>query len=690
MRTILYALVVIILITTAAVLGVFFWAAPRIPRLPDDLRILASSPPTEVYARDGEQLTRIGGRTYVPLNRIPPSFRQAIITAEDKRFYSHPGIDYAAAARALWINLASKGQGPGGSTITQQLAKNMFFSFRRSWERKLLEALAACAIEQKFSKDQILEAYCNLVAFGPYAFGIENAAKVYFNKTAADLTLPEAALLAGLPNAPSRLNPFYNLDAAKARQRVILERMARRGVINAAKVDSLCACPLIFRSKESARANESFPVDYALELASREVGRDVVSYGGIRISTSLDLSLQRYAESALSRGLDDLEARLKPLPEDADTRLEGALVAIEVATGQVAAVVGGRNYRQSPFNRALYAPRHPGSSFKPVVYLTALEKGTVSPATVLQDAPFTIKLVAKRTWTTRNFSGGYRGPVTVKFGLMKSINTISAQLIAKTGPEAVVQTAERLGLKRGLEPFYTLCLGAQEMTPLEVAGMYSTLAREGVAIDPTFLQRIESRGRDVLYESFSARETHFDPRVVYTLLDIMKDVLDGGTGVAVRQRGFRGAAFGKTGTSTDFHDAWFCGATPDLAVVVWVGYDDSRSMRLTNGVGVTGSIGAAPIWADFMIRATAGQPSRSFPRPEGLTTLFMAPATGKVSRIPEASGWITVTVPDEQAHRLLTVQPYIPAVDSLKSLTPVISDSLAAESDSLAPETPED
>ncbi len=666
MKKILYIILSLILLFIIVAFSVFFTYAPRIPRLPDDLRVLASSPATEIYSRDGELMATIGGRSYVPLSRISPHFQNAIIAAEDKRFYSHNGVDLIATARSLWINATRAGRGPGGSSITQQLAKNMFFTFKRSWERKIVEGLAALAIEQKYSKDQVLEAYCNLIAFGPYAFGIENASRAFFNKSAINLELNEAALLAGLPNGPSRYNPFRNFDAAKDRQKLILNRMTSAGMITQAQADSTANVPLILSPGRVSRRYESYAVDYAIELASNQIDRDIIRYGGVRISTNLDPQLQRYAEDALSKGLDALEPRLKPLPDGVDTRLEGAMVAIEVATGQVLAVVGGRNYRQSQFNRALYAPRHPGSSFKPVVYLTALEKGVVTPATVLVDAPYTIQIDKRKTWTTRNYSRGYRGPISVKYGLMKSINTISAQLIDKVKPAAVVETAKRLGLPRELKPYYTLSLGAQNCTPIEMANIYSSIAREGVVVEPQYLRRIESRGRDVLFESFAAREAHFDPATVYILIDMLKDVMDNGTGKIVRRKGFRPPAFGKTGTSSESHDSWFCGATTELALAVWVGYDDNRSMRYKNGIGITGADGAAPIWADFMIKATAGQPTHSFPRPDGLTTLFMEPISGKVSKLPEAENWVTLTVSAADADSLLINQLYSPLVDSLE------------------------
>ncbi len=654
-RKLLIAVIIIGVICITAGAALFLVWADRIPRLPADLKLLASSPPTEVYSRDGDLLKRIGGRVYVPLERISPVFLRAVVAVEDKRFHHHRGIDHLALMRALWLNVRHFGRARGGSTITQQLAKNLFFTFKRSWKRKLLEAFAALAIEDRFSKNQILEAYVNLVYYGRYAYGVEQAAQLYFGKSAVDLELHEAALLAGLPNSPSRFDPLLHLDRAKRRQRIVLNLMSTHKMISARQADSAYALPLKLVRTPPLDRRGSFPLDYAIESAGAAVGEDLVSYGGVRIITTIDPLLQDCAERILAHGLSTLEKRLEPLPPGDVTRLEGALVAVEVATGDIVALVGGRDYRQSPYNRAVRALRQPGSAFKPVIYLTALDRLDVTPATVMEDRPLKLPIDRHRTWSPVNFDHRYRGPVCLKWALMKSINTISAQLIYRETPREAVKTARLLGIKTPLEPFLALALGAQGVTPLEMADVFATLARMGVSLEPTLISRIEGRGRGTLFEHFTAGETRFAPRTVYQLVDMMLGVIDGGTGSVVRRRGFKGIAIGKTGTSSDFRDSWFCGATPNLAVVVWVGYDDNRPMKFSTGEGVTAASGAAPIWADFMIQVTAGESIVDFPRPPGIGRFWIHPFTGTVSREP-VEGWIPAALKVEDAERLLQEQ----------------------------------
>ena len=649
---ILRVIAILLLVILLAAAGLFLGLASTVPRLPDDLRLLASSPATEVYGRDGELLGSLGGRQYVSLDQISPWFQKAVVAVEDRRFYAHRGIDHLAMVRALGQNLLTLGGAPGGSTITQQLAKNLFFSFKRSWKRKLLEAMAAVAIENRFSKEEILETYCNFIDFGQGAYGVKRAAQLYFGKHAAELTAGEAALLAAVPNAPSRLNPFTNLDQARRRQRQVLLAMARAGTISEKAADSLAALKLKLSSESGRVRQGSFPVDQAVEIARDKIGSDVVSYGGVRIYTGVDPFLQQMGEKTLAAGLNDLEAGMRPQEGNQKARLEGALVAIDVASGQVAAMVGGRKYSASTYNRAVKSLRQPGSAFKPVIYLTALESGSFTPVTLMDDHPLKLKIDKRRTWSPVNFDRDFRGQMTLKFALMKSINTIAAQLIDQVGPERVVETAHRLGITAPLEPHLSLALGSQGVTPLELASAYATIAREGVEMEPLLVKRVETRGGELLMEKMSVGESRFAPETVYQLIDMMEGVLNGGTGSIIRARGFKGIAFGKTGTSSDHRDAWFAGGTSHLVVVVWVGYDDNSELRLKNGVGVTGTVGAAPIWADFMIRATAGEAISDFPRPIGMERVFVSPDSGLASR-DSVENYIPVVLKADQAARLL-------------------------------------
>ncbi|MBM3325734.1 MAG: PBP1A family penicillin-binding protein [Calditrichaeota bacterium] len=632
---------IVIAILSAAVLTLK--SAPQIPRLPEDLRVLASTPATEIYARNGELIGRLGGRQYVALDRISPHFIHAVLAAEDKRFYHHFGIDHLAVLRALWLNIRQGDDAPGGSSITQQLAKNLFFTFKRSWERKVLEALAAVAIEDRFSKEEILEAYCNLVYFGRFAYGVQRAARTYFNKSAHQLELHEAALLAGLPNAPARLDPFNYLPRARERQRTILVRMARAGYIQPQQIDSLMTCPLHITNVAPPPERGSYAVDATLDQAREHIGNDAVTYGGVRIFTTIDARLQRIAERVVATGVDLLELNLKVPPEGDTGRLEGGLVAVEVATGQILALDGGRNYLESPYNRAVISRRQPGSAFKPVIYLAALENLPISPTSVFVDEPVILTIDKNRTWSPRNYTKKYLGSMTLKYALEHSINTVAAQLIYKVGPMQVVETARRLGVNSALEPHLSLALGSTGITMVEMATIIATIARQGVFIDSRLLNRIEGIGGEPLAELFSVGEERFDAEIVYQLIDMLTGVIDEGTGTIIRRKGFSGVAFGKTGTSSDYRDSWFVGATPTLAVVVWVGYDDNRQMFRANGQGVTGSSGAAPIWADFIIEVTASEPAREFPCPRGIIRTYVQPFNGHISPT-KVEGYIPVAI----------------------------------------------
>ncbi len=615
-RLIIFTNLVLVALLGAGV-GLFFKYSTKIPRLPDDLRLLAATPATEIYARDSQMLGSLGEREYTAIEQISPNFLHAIIAAEDKRFYSHRGIDHLAFGRALYLNVLRGGHAPGGSSITQQLAKNLFFSFKRSWERKIVEALAAISIEERFSKDEILETYCNLIYFGRYAYGIEKAARLFFNKHASDLTVAEAALLAGLPNAPSRLDPYNHLNNAKARQKVILMRMMDLGFIDRTLAVQLAERPIILAPVPSySTEHGSYPIDYALEQARKSIGSDIVNYGGVKIYTTIDIRLQRLAEEAVASGVDLLELNLQPGNADGG-RLEGGLVLVEVASGRILAMVGGRNYNESPFNRAINSLRQPGSSFKPVIYLTALEKLGLTPESIYDDKPVTFDIPGSQSWSPKNFDKEFRGPIPLREALARSINTVAAQLIAEVGPGAVVETARRMGIATNLQPHLSMALGSEGVTIVDMATAIATIAREGDVIEPQFLIRIEGPGGETLSEFLAVKERRFSQESCYRLITMMEGAIDleYGTGHVVRRRGFIGDAIGKTGTSSDFRDSWFVGATPLFSVASWVGFDDNRQMFLNTGKGVTGASGAAPIWADFMIEAHGGEPPRSFQRP---------------------------------------------------------------------------
>jgi penicillin-binding protein 1A len=616
----------------ATILVLFFFVVIRdLPQVPEPLSRIIETPPTEIYAATGERILLIGGREVVPLNRVSPFFIQAVLATEDHRFWDHRGIDKLRTLKALGVTLFSPARIEGASTVTQQLAKNLFFSFQRTYMRKFRELLVALQIESRYTKQEILEAYINQIPFGVGAHGVEQAAQVFFGKPALQLSLPEAALLAGLPKSPTRYNPFRHFERAKARQKVVLSRMTAVGNITAEEAEGAAQAPLSLRDRGGGEPAGGYFLDLVLKELEDRFGTDVVHHAGLKVFTTLDPRLQAWAVESVQKGLDQLDQLLgvpAPVGGRSAGRVQGALAAIEAHSGAVRALVGGRDYAESEFNRATQAFRQPGSGFKPFVYYAAIEKLGLSPATVLVDRKVTIPIAGQAPWTPRNFSGDYEGPMVLKRGLAHSINSIAAQLVDRTGPAAIVDVARRCGIRSPLSPVPSLALGTSGVSPLEMAAAFATFAAGGLAHEPFFIRRVEDFQGRILEERLLAGRRTLDAAMAFQVLDMMRAVLDEGTARVVRQMGFSLPAAGKTGTTDDFNDAWFSGFTPTLSVSVWVGFDRALSMRDSRGRGVTGARGAAPIWADFMLKATEGEPAREFPVPGNIRFVAVDPATG--------------------------------------------------------------
>ncbi len=627
--------------------------AGEIPKVPDRLEQLTAVTPTQIFASDGSLLVQLGGRKAVPPERISQHFFNAVISAEDDGFFEHPGIDKPALVKAVAGVMLGK-RSRGGSTITQQLTKNLFFSFEKTITRKFREILVALEIEREFEKDQILAAYCNWIPYGPRIDGVEEAARHYFGVHASELTPKQAALLAGLPNGPSRYNPYRHPDRARARRDWILNRMNKLGYISDAITDAALSDTVLHIQPQSSTGNRgNYFLDAVLEKLEKRYGENVVYHGGLKVYTTVDPLLQGYAEDAVRQALKDLDERFGKEEDyfsvDAEKRSEypqGLLVAVESATGAVKALVGGRDWQRSQYNRALSPLRNKGSSLKPALYLTALEKLNYTPATVVVDSPITIQIPGSRPWSPRNFSSEHEGRLILKAALEKSINTVAAGLVQEVKPEGMIETLHRLGVKSEIEPHYAVALGVASVTPVEMAGMAASIANQGNVVEPFMIRRVEDARGVVLEEHFVSSTSRFDPETVYQLIDMMKGVVEEGTGAGVRRYGFNHPAIGKTGTTNDYRDSWFLGATPRLAAVAWVGFDDNRSMRIP-GVGyITGASGGLPVWARFMKRATEGEPPRDFDVPEGIDFHYVDRKTGVEVYAP-ADSVLRVAVPDD-------------------------------------------
>ena len=602
-----------ILFVVLVVAGLYFWLNRDLPQLPKNLQHINLSLPTEIYSSDGERIKILGERHPITLEDIAPYFTKAIIVVEDSRFYRHSGIDHKGLVRALWTNLRQKRIAQGGSTITQQLSKNLFFSFERNWVRKIKELLIAFQLETSFSKGQILQAYCNQIYFGSGAYGVEEAAQVYFRKRAKDLTLYQAALLAGLPNSPNNANPFTHYERAMQRTKYVLNRMVSENLISPDEKELALQSDIdLVKPRVESNPNLYF-VDQVLEQIEKVYGKEFVHFGGLKIVTTLDTRYQKLAFKSARNHLEALEGRI--VKERGAGSLQVALVAIENKSGAVRVMLGGKDYSHSQFNRAVSNNRLPGSSFKPFVYFTAMEELGYSPATVVVDEPLTIDIPGSVPWSPQNFDEEYAGNIVLKKALMKSINIISSKLMNEVGPEKVIRTARKFGIKSPLGKNLSLALGTSGLSPYEVASAYSVIANLGVYNEPYLIQHIEDFQGNRLYEHYYQGVQQFLPDSLFPLLNMMQGVVEGGTGRVLRRMGFQHPAGGKTGTTNDFKDAWFNGFTKDITASVWVGFDDNESMKVKSGKGLTGASAAAPIWTHFMQKALEGKSPVKFPVP---------------------------------------------------------------------------
>ncbi|MGA6925746.1 MAG: PBP1A family penicillin-binding protein [Desulfosarcina sp.] len=635
--TLVYLAAIAGALAAVGLFGLFLVTVKDLPRVPEPIGRINDTPSTEIFSGDGRRILTIGGRETVALDDVSYAFIQAILATEDHRFWEHRGINKLRTLKALWITLFESGKIQGASTITQQLAKNLFFSFERTYARKFRELLVALQIEAQFTKQEILEAYINQIPFGVGAYGIGEAARTFFGKSAGELTLSEASLLAGLPKSPTRYNPFRYPERARARQEVVLRRMVNTGMISAEEATDALSVTVDLRAQGRSLRVDSYFVDAVMKTLEETYGPEVVYHGGLRVYTTLDVPMQQQAEAALQQGIARLVSQMDPdaasagAATEGDNGLQGALVTVEVNTGAVKALVGGRDFFQTPYNRALQNNRQPGSGFKPFLYYGVLEQPDKTPADVMIDKPVAIPVAGKRPWKPRNFDRTYQGAMVLKKAFTGSVNTVAAQLVAETGPETVIQTARRCGITSPLGPVYSVALGTFGVSPLEMAAAYATFASGGIRHPPFWIRRVEDVNGRVLEEHIITGERVLNESVTYQLVDMMAGVIDEGTGHGVRQMGFTLPAAGKTGTTNDYNDAWFTGFTPNLSTSVWVGFDRGQGMRDKYGTGITGGRGAAPIWAQFMKAATQGDPPKAFMAPADIVFKRVDPETGSMA-----------------------------------------------------------
>jgi penicillin-binding protein 1A len=581
-------------------IGVIGWVAAHLPPI-QSLEVPKRPPSIQIVGLNGRVLATRGemGGSAVPLRELPGFLPKAFLAIEDRRFYSHFGIDPFGVVRAVGANVLHRGVSQGGSTISQQLAKNLFLTQERTMQRKLQEVILALWLERKYSKDEILDLYLNRVYFGNGAYGVEAAAQRYFGKSARTVTLSEAALLAGLVKSPSKLAPTRNFDGAERRAQIVLAAMSDAGYVSAETAKgALALAPKIV--KQTAGGSINYVADWVMDVLNDVVGRveqDIV------VETTIDPMLQANAEKAL---LDELT------PKGAKFDVEQGAMVVMTPQGAVRALVGGKSYAESQFNRAVAAKRQPGSAFKPFVYLAALERG-LTPDTVREDKPIDVK-----GWKPENYGHEYFGPVSLTKALALSLNTVSVRLTLEVGPQAVVRTAHRLGIASKLEPNASIALGTSEVSVMELVSSYVPFANGGIAVAPHVIDKVRSAGGKLIYRARNPGLGRvIDERTAAMMNQMMQETLNSGTARKADLGGFPAA--GKTGTSQDYRDAWFIGYTGHLIAGVWLGNDDNTPTKKLTGGGMP-----VDIWSRFMKAAHQGLPMADLPGMAG-RTIDLAP-----------------------------------------------------------------
>ncbi len=558
-------------------------------------------------------------RRRVHYQELPEHLVQAVLAIEDRRFFSHPGLDPIRLIGAIIRNLRTDKEIPqGGSTITQQLCKNFFLTPERTYRRKAQEALLAFVLERRATKEEILELYLNEIYLGQAGSfsinGVGEAARMYFHKDVANLDLPESALIAGMIQSPNPYNPFRHEKRATERRNEVIRAMQDAGFIDRARMEQALRAPLLVERTSIDTTDAPYYVDLVRrQIEQRYDAKDLETHD-LSIYTTLDLHLQDLAQQAVERGLDHVQ---KLIRKRTKAPVQGCLIALEPSTGKVLALVGGRSYGASQYNRVIQAHRQPGSTFKPFVYLTAFEATfddpslpPITPATVVDDSP-SVFFYEDKEYVPTNYENDYKGMVTLRYALAHSLNNATVKVAEMVGYDKVADLwSKKLGIGAPIQPYPAVALGAFEATPYEMATAYNVLANGGLKVEPVTVLRVADEKSHVLEQHRAPAPLQaVHPESAFLVTDMLRSVLNEGTAASARAMGFTADAAGKTGTTNDYRDAWFAGFTPGLLAVVWVGFDDNTP------VGLSGTRAALPIWVDFMKAALAGQPPMRFPRP---------------------------------------------------------------------------
>lgn len=621
---------------------------------------------TKIYSADGKVIKElfVKKRIFVPLNQLPTDMYQAVLATEDHRFYSHWGVAPTRLARVILIDIATLSKSQGASTLTQQLARQLFLTLEKTITRKIKEILTAIQIERAYTKREILEMYLNHMYFGHGTYGVEAASQYYFNKSARELHIEECALLTGLLQRPNSYSPYRFPRAALQRRNVVLYRMKDVGYINRAQFDSLKQIPIqtYKRTPEDEFGIAPYFTEEIRQRLQKKYGWDLYK-GGLSVYTTLDTRVQACAEKAIRDHIPDLERKIRerwrrpnnfrdiigrrvsdnelhqlmsdPAVVDSiitkKVVLQVSFMAVNPANGHVLALVGGRDFAESKFNRVFQSERQPGSAFKPFVYTAAVDNGYMPSYEVLNQ-PVVVFMADGTRWVPRNYDLSIGGLTTLREGLRRSLNLISARLVQEKVPARIVKNyAHNLGLNTQIDPVDAIALGACEVKLAEMVSAYSAFANRGVRVDPILILRVEDKFGNILENNVSVPHEVLREETAYIMTSLMSTVIDRGTGAGARSRyNFRRPAAGKTGTTNNYTDAWFVGFTPQISAGVWVGFDDQR---VTLGSGQDGARTALPVWAPFMRMAhdTLNLPIANFYKPDGVVTLEICNETKKLA-----------------------------------------------------------